>query len=538
MISENLSLCLRFYICTLPTISQESIVCRNRPALMELTESRASVLKGSKSKETEDKQLLALMELTKSRTSVLKGNTLDLKNEKKDITCNGRLCAIMDQFQRFTNEELSDIIDNGKLDECVNPTSKRKITIRSTIIDCLYCTLRILIKADLSENYIISFAKASFKDKDLPYREKRLEKIFTDDDDKEKYINKQAELLSVKFELGEHLVIDDIQMVPFLRYGTLKREGSYGVIYKVREVNTENFYARKVINSLTHGQNVAARERRILSCIPKHLHLLELRASYECSGESVFILNPWVDLNMREFMNSMDSYKFWKKRNKSEKPFLIINWIVCLSSALCSLHQSGIKHRDIKPDNILLKEEQSTVRPIICDYGLSKKFYLESKSSSINNSIYYQAPEERNEGKSGRAADVFSLGAVFIELSYILMGIKQQTRSKILGKDGYANNTDNTKKVINKLVGGNDENIWIKIRDLLTKMTHQNPDERLRCSEVLSNTKDIAKNAKVELRCKCSNISYNINFQSYSQGENDEMDLDIDIQDHIYSPLV
>lgn len=77
------------------------------------------------------------------------------------------------------------------------------------------------------------------------------------------------------------------------------------------------------------------------------------------------------------------------------------------------LHNNGVLHRDIKPQNILLAQDN---RALICDFGVSK--LLESPDASdmvrqTEGTFHFMAPEACDaevEEFSGKAADVWALG--------------------------------------------------------------------------------------------------------------------------------
>lgn len=98
-------------------------------------------------------------------------------------------------------------------------------------------------------------------------------------------------------------------------------------------------------------------------------------------------------------------------------------YFVCLSQALKYLHQSGVRHKDIKPANILIDPSGSA---ILTDFGISRRF---AKSTShVTNDRWdltrkYASPEIMKGKKvpRGDPSDVFSLGCVFLEMVTTIM---------------------------------------------------------------------------------------------------------------------
>jgi serine/threonine protein kinase len=89
--------------------------------------------------------------------------------------------------------------------------------------------------------------------------------------------------------------------------------------------------------------------------------------------------------------------------------------IGCISSAIAYLHENRIRHKDVKPSNILLSRDGLWV----ADFGSSTDFSTLTESVTQNGergTPKYFAPEVAQFEPNGRFADIFSLGCVFLEM--------------------------------------------------------------------------------------------------------------------------
>jgi tetratricopeptide (TPR) repeat protein len=80
-------------------------------------------------------------------------------------------------------------------------------------------------------------------------------------------------------------------------------------------------------------------------------------------------------------------------------------------------HERGIVHRDVKPDNLILREDGSVV---VTDFGLARETGTGSmtESGAIVGTPMFMAPEQvlGNRGQVGARSDVYSLGATLYAL--------------------------------------------------------------------------------------------------------------------------
>ena len=91
--------------------------------------------------------------------------------------------------------------------------------------------------------------------------------------------------------------------------------------------------------------------------------------------------------------------------------------IAQVAEALNHAHQSGIIHRDVKPSNILVRKDGTTV---LTDFGLAREEGLPSitRTGDFTGTPYYISPEQAKGEKVNvdHRSDIYSLGVTLYEL--------------------------------------------------------------------------------------------------------------------------
>ncbi|NYJ01901.1 serine/threonine-protein kinase [Nocardioides thalensis] len=94
-------------------------------------------------------------------------------------------------------------------------------------------------------------------------------------------------------------------------------------------------------------------------------------------------------------------------------------------SALASAHRTGLVHRDVKPENVLIADDG---RIKVADFGLAKAVSAETQHTATQGvligTVSYLAPELVTDGKADARADVYAVGVMLYEL---LTGTKPHT---------------------------------------------------------------------------------------------------------------
>lgn len=122
---------------------------------------------------------------------------------------------------------------------------------------------------------------------------------------------------------------------------------------------------------------------------------------------------PVADCNLFEF--------YGLASRSADKASLLRSFFGCLANALRYVHNSRIRHRDIKPHNILVKAD----RVFISDFGIALDWENLSRSTTTADSGKtwpYAAPEVARYEKRNTSADVWSLGCVFLEMVTVRRG--------------------------------------------------------------------------------------------------------------------
>jgi len=84
-----------------------------------------------------------------------------------------------------------------------------------------------------------------------------------------------------------------------------------------------------------------------------------------------------------------------------------------LTSGVSYIHEHGILHNDLKPDNLFYLVDGSVK---IADFGIATKNGEKSKEDAVTGTVYYCAPEILMGQPAGVASDIYSMGIIFFEM--------------------------------------------------------------------------------------------------------------------------
>jgi len=191
--------------------------------------------------------------------------------------------------------------------------------------------------------------------------------------------------------------VHDFQILP-----NVIGKGAYSTVYLARDPKTNELLAAKAIDLRLHNREFEA-EVAVLSTISNG-NLIKYRGS-EVLGSIGFIFMDYVSsptlsdyLNQSGGLPEQDSLKIFSS----------------LVEALQSLHNQGIAHKDLKPENVFIDPVTRQIKLI--DFGLSVVVSEGELVKSYCGSPMFMAPEVLNrDPHDPLKSDIWSMGVILYQ---------------------------------------------------------------------------------------------------------------------------
>eukprot|EP00924_Labyrinthula_sp_SR-Ha-C_P015523 maker-scaffold_4-snap-gene-2.43-mRNA-1 protein AED:0.62 eAED:0.71 QI:0/0/0/0.33/1/1/3/0/350 len=207
--------------------------------------------------------------------------------------------------------------------------------------------------------------------------------------------------------------------------------GAFSKILQIEDNNSKTIFALKLVEiSSTKQLKCIQNEAKVLMSLQNsHNSIVQLIEVFEDIKNYYLILEfCWGDLyklcceKRYKFKEDEEDFK-WSSVFTEHEVKIVASKLI---SALCFLSSKGVCHRDIKLENILLRDETDLNSIALCDFGFATKVSKEQSISGLDlfcGTIFYQAPEIlflKPSESYGYKCDIFSLGVV----CYILVAGK------------------------------------------------------------------------------------------------------------------
>jgi serine/threonine protein kinase len=289
------------------------------------------------------------------------------------------------------------------------------------VIPRTYAVLRLIRRIEDMNDFIAQ----NLSDLSIPYTNDNLP-INLSISAKESFLKVQHLVLTSAMDLergeaGEHKHIRSHEELQFDVVGELGRGGGCTQVQKVWSNIGRALYAVKFIrrgdyfqgdrNALRDFEGELQSAKKVL-----HHHVVKIVGSFTEEKYVGIIMETVGEMNLGQLL---------KGQINADTKSSLRTYFGCLASGLFAIHQVGIKHKDVKPENIVIRKSVA----YFTDFGLALDFSTTEENRSttmgkpaVKYTALYAAPEWWAWSERNTQSDIWSLGAVYLEMATVLYG--------------------------------------------------------------------------------------------------------------------
>ncbi|XP_018619736.1 MAPK/MAK/MRK overlapping kinase isoform X3 [Scleropages formosus] len=184
-------------------------------------------------------------------------------------------------------------------------------------------------------------------------------------------------------------------------------EGTFSQVLKAQSLRDGRFYACKIMKQPFDSveQVNKLREVQAMKRLSPHPNIIQLHEIiFNKETGSLSLICELMDMNIYEFIQGRQ-YPLPDSKVK--------HYMYQLCKSLDHMHRNGIFHRDVKPENILIRQDVLK----LADFGSCRSMYSQPPHTEYISTRWYRAPEcLLTDGYYSHKMDVWSAGCVFFEI--------------------------------------------------------------------------------------------------------------------------
>nr|XP_057946246.1 MAPK/MAK/MRK overlapping kinase-like isoform X3 [Doryrhamphus excisus] len=184
-------------------------------------------------------------------------------------------------------------------------------------------------------------------------------------------------------------------------------EGSFSEVVKTQSLKDGKYYAcktmKQTINSVEQANNL--REVQAMRRLSPHANIIQLHdLVFDKESGTVSLICELMEMNI---------YELIKARQTPLPDQTVRHYMYQLCKSLDHMHSCGIFHRDVKPENILIKHNVLKLG----DFGSCRSVHSKPPHTEYISTRWYRAPEcLLTDGYYSLKMDIWSAGCVFFEV--------------------------------------------------------------------------------------------------------------------------
>lgn len=192
------------------------------------------------------------------------------------------------------------------------------------------------------------------------------------------------------------------------RYQRLEKigEGTYGVVYKARDRETNGTIALKKIRLEQEDEGVPSTAIREISILKELTHPNVVSFNDVVHQDNrLYLVFEYLDQDLKRYMDSVSSLA----------PILVKSYLFQLVNGIAYCHSHRVLHRDLKPQNLLIDRHGKLK---LADFGLARAFGIPVRHYTHEVvTLWYRAPEILlGARKYSTPVDIWSIGCIFAEM--------------------------------------------------------------------------------------------------------------------------
>ena len=194
-------------------------------------------------------------------------------------------------------------------------------------------------------------------------------------------------------------------LIPRYRIRETIGESEKAVVYLAASLQVARNVALKVSKKVGGGTNelqLLAREHAALNAI-RHPAIVEIYDYGARAGHEYLAMEYFAHGDLKARLHC----------GLDEEDTL--RYVHDIAAALRVVHEAGILHRDLKPPNVMLRENDEVV---LIDFGLARQMdgLRSTRTGVLHGSPYYMSPEQALGEELDVRSDLYSLGVIYYEL--------------------------------------------------------------------------------------------------------------------------
>ncbi|KAM6940701.1 serine/threonine-protein kinase DCLK2 [Xenentodon cancila] len=299
--------------------------------------------------------------------------------------------------------------------------------------------------------------------------------------------NHQKQISQLSPEVNGNQCLPTSNLLEKYKIGKVIGDGNFAVVKECVERSTGKEFALKIINKArcSGKEHLIENEVAVLRRV-KHPNIIMLIEELDTPSELCLVMELVKGGDLFDAITSSAKY------TERDASIMVYN----LAGALKYLHSMNIVHRDVKPENLLVFENQDGTKSLkLGDFGLAT--VVEGPLHTVCGTPTYVAPEIIAESGYGLKVDVWAAGVI----TYILL----------CGFPPFRSENNRQEELFDQILLGRLDfpgpywdNVTDTAKELIGKMLQVNADARYTAQDVLSHpwvTEDsvLENNMKMEV---------------------------------------